>query len=448
MANAQAQAAEEEERRMRLYAGAFSRQAKSVRYDDYKPSEDFTLWLNGFREKIRNEYGFNATQDAEVNAEILRSISSKLTRGTALNAYNRLTADVKGDYTQLIDALTKEFTDPQEKTRFQECFGYNVRRKGQSIKDFAEDIKLSQDKYSDMKDTITIGNQSTPNTAKIRDGIRRFKKGLRGRDGKINVEQRRHLRYNLQNDDDLTWEHAINVASRWEAANEFDEDGDDDDDDEDDDAVDAMETSKTKEKNGKKKRSTIMSAVEFEENTVAIASLTAKVETNTREIKGIKSEQERLSANVQTQLEEMNSTLKSMNSALNNPAGAPRGMTFQRGGYPGFVRQPRNYNSPMTYTWKGGFNQSKQTGFGMRGRSPATFAKATPAQPTTSTTVATAPRMAAPTVAAVEIDPSAQPLGAEAEAGVYLSMDQFLELRGDDYTDDELVGALDNMNFY
>ena len=311
-------AAAEEERQMRVYAEAFSRQAKSVKYDDYKVKEDFRVWLNGYREKIRNEYGFKADQDAEVNAEVLHSISGKLTRGTALNAYNRLTATVKDDYMQLVDALTKEFTDPHEKMRFQECFGYNVRKKGQSIKDFAGEIKLSQDKYSDMKDNITIGNESAPNTAKIRDGIRRFKKGIRDRNGQVSVEQRRHLRYNLQHDDDLTWENAIDVASRWEAANDFDDS--DDVYSEDEDVAGAAKPAKSSMDN----EEPLIDVLEEEVESITLGALAMKVEANSKDIKEIRIEQKRFAESVNSQLNETKSIMKDMLAALNAMANSQK----------------------------------------------------------------------------------------------------------------------------
>ena len=210
-------------------ANAFRRQAKNVIYADYKPKEDFTLWLSGYREKIRNAFGLNTAQDAEVNAEVIRSISGKLQCGTALDTYNRLAQEVKVDYDLLIRKLTEEFIDPQDKRRFTEDFTYNKRKKGQSLKDYMQEIIKDQNRYSGMQDRIQVGQDQVPNVAKIKDGIRRFKCGIRNRKGKIDSSQRKHLRYSLLNDDDLTWENALEIACRWEVANDAGSSDSDDD---------------------------------------------------------------------------------------------------------------------------------------------------------------------------------------------------------------------------
>ena len=60
-----------------------------------------------------------------------------------------------------------------------------------------------------MPDFITVGNNQVPNQAKIVDGIRRFRKGMRNRLGEKDKSQQEHLRYNLHKDADLTWDHAL-----------------------------------------------------------------------------------------------------------------------------------------------------------------------------------------------------------------------------------------------
>ena len=47
---------------------AFRRQARNVIYPDFKPKEDFSLWLTGYKEKVKNAYGYTAAQDAELKA--------------------------------------------------------------------------------------------------------------------------------------------------------------------------------------------------------------------------------------------------------------------------------------------------------------------------------------------------------------------------------------------
>ena len=99
-------------------ANAFRRQARNVVYNDYNPKDDFTLWISGYKAKVKNAFGFTNAQNDEVEAEVVRSISGKLSSGTALDTYNQLPDADKADYNRLIDALTKEFIDPQEKRRF------------------------------------------------------------------------------------------------------------------------------------------------------------------------------------------------------------------------------------------------------------------------------------------------------------------------------------------
>ena len=135
---------------MNAVADAFRRQANNIKYSDYKANDDFVLWLSGYRERIRNAFGLNATQDTEVNNEVVRSISGKLQVGTPLDAYNSLDAADKSDYNRLIKKLTEEFTDPQQQKRFTEKSDFNKRKVGQSLKGFMQEIKKSQNKYSEL----------------------------------------------------------------------------------------------------------------------------------------------------------------------------------------------------------------------------------------------------------------------------------------------------------
>ena len=130
-----------------------------------------SLWLAGYKEKVRNAFGYTAAQEGELNDEVVRSISGKLQSGTALDAYNRLPAATRGDFTLLSEALIEEFIDPQEKNQFLEDFAFNKRQKGQSLKDFMQGIIKDQGRYSRMRDTVGVGAAAVPNEEKIRDGI-------------------------------------------------------------------------------------------------------------------------------------------------------------------------------------------------------------------------------------------------------------------------------------
>ena len=120
---------------------ALERQPKDISYPDYKATEDFSLWLSGYVAKIRDAHGFKVTEDDKVRAEVVRSISGKLSVGSALDAYNRLEDPDKTNYERLVAKLTEEFVDPAEKRRFNEDMSYNKRQKSQSLKKFMQEIK-------------------------------------------------------------------------------------------------------------------------------------------------------------------------------------------------------------------------------------------------------------------------------------------------------------------
>ena len=321
-------------------ASAYKRQ--NVVYPDYNPKKDFTSWLAGYREKSRNAHGLTHAQNDEVDAEVLKSISSKLECGTALDAYNGLPAAAKGDYNQMVKLLTEEFMDPQERQRFLSDFSYNKRKKGQSLKDFVQDIKKSQNKYSGMPDTYQgPNNTNVVNKAKIADGIRRFCKGIRNRKGKKDKEQMKQLKYNLHREDDQTWEHALDVAGRWEAANDYGSSSSassaSDDDDNEDEVVAVTGSRKGKKsQKGKKPQELAISmaavpqppaitaaaaaaaasptaadkgAAVAADKPDAVATLIDRVEANERDIQELKSGMEQLNLNVTNWEGRMSTTL-------------------------------------------------------------------------------------------------------------------------------------------
>ena len=293
-------------------ANAFRRQPQNVKYHDYKPKEDFSLWLAGYREKVRNAFGYAVDQNADLEAEVVRSISGKLMSGPALDAYNRLPPPAKLNYDLLKAALLNEFVDPQEQTRFQEDFSFNKRKKDQSLKEFMQEIIKDQGRYSDMRDTIGLGVAAVPNQEKIRDGIRRFKKGIRNKEGKKDNDQIRHLRYNLLKDADLNWVTALDIASRWEAANDVGDDPSSSSSSSvEEDSLDAVECGKGKKKPkpSKKSKKVVINAIDEDDAPSAIAALSEVVKTNARDIKGVKSEQERLTANVTSWKNEIADTM-------------------------------------------------------------------------------------------------------------------------------------------
>ena len=129
---------------------ALKQQRRTVTHREYKTSEDFSEWLRSYRARCRKTHGFTTAEEAELKAEIVLSISGKLSSGAALNTYDRLTDAEKADYDQLITRLTEEFSDPQAKRRFNAKLDFNTRKKGQSIKEFVEDIKRDMGRYSTL----------------------------------------------------------------------------------------------------------------------------------------------------------------------------------------------------------------------------------------------------------------------------------------------------------
>ena len=275
-------------------ANAFRRQSRNIQYDDYKPKEDFPLWLAGYKEKVKNAFGYTPAQEDDLKEEIVRAISGKLQSGSALDAYHSLPAATKADYDLLTKALTKEFIDPQVQNRFLDNLDFNRRKKDQSLKEFIQEIKRDQDRYSGMSETVLDGANVVPNPDKVKDGIRRFKKGIRDRNGKVDKDQARHLRYNIMNDADYTWENALEIASRWEEANHDDSALSSSSSSSDDESLEAVECVRKKNKVSKKEKV----AINALDGVASLASLAKKVGTNTKDIRCMKSEQERLNANV------------------------------------------------------------------------------------------------------------------------------------------------------
>ena len=207
---------------------ALKNKPKTVHYPDYDTTQDFTSWLKGFAARVRLSNGFKLEEEAKVQEEIIRSIAGKLEVGTALDAYDRLAPEEKEDYKLMVQKLTEEFIDPHEKRKFNERHNYNKRKGGQSLKDFMQDIIRDMNRYTDLPHEILtvvpgVGNAPetttlTPNPEIEKEGVRRFRAGMRDQHGKKCMEMVRHLRYNLVEEKELTWKHAVKIASNWEMA--------------------------------------------------------------------------------------------------------------------------------------------------------------------------------------------------------------------------------------
>ena len=198
---------------------ALAKQPRAIDYPEYETTDDFLQWLAGYRAKIQDAYGFSPGEVEKINAQVTRSIGSMLSVGSALNAYERLEPADKDDYNSLVSRLTEEFTDPHEKCRFNENICYNVRGKGQTLKDFMQEIKRDLSRYSDHPDmSYDSTGASHPNREKEKEGVRRFRAGMRTKEGKKDKELKKHLRYHLVDSKELTWENALKLALNWEIA--------------------------------------------------------------------------------------------------------------------------------------------------------------------------------------------------------------------------------------
>ena len=179
------------------------------------------------------------TENDKVREELVRSISGKLSVGSALVAYNRLFDVDKDDYEKLIAKLTEEFIDPAEKRKFNGNISFNRRKKGQTVKEFMHEVKKDMNRYSTIADKISVSTAdgaamvSVSNPAKEREGVRRFRAGMRNKNGKKEKSLEKHLRYHLVVDTELTWDNAVEAAVRWEMANRMNESSSDDSDDND-----------------------------------------------------------------------------------------------------------------------------------------------------------------------------------------------------------------------
>ena len=193
-----------------------------ARYKEYETSDNFLRWLSGLEVRIREAYRFEIDEKDELKEEVCRSIPGMLSVGSALDAYNRLTHAEQTDYGLLVSRLTEEFTDKDERYRFRDNIGYNKRKKGQKLIEFAQEIKDDMNRYSSLPDKITQNGTEIANPEKVRESVRRFRSGMRNTKGKKDKDLTRHLLFHLMEDSDLTWEKAITIAERWETSSNID----------------------------------------------------------------------------------------------------------------------------------------------------------------------------------------------------------------------------------
>ena len=198
---------------------ALKERRQIVYHREYKTSEDFPTWLRSYIAKCRATYGLKRTPEDEtkLKEEIIISIPGKLASGAALNTYERLEDAEQSDYDLLIKRLTEEFSDPQAKRRFNARLNYNTRKEGQSIKEFAEEIKIDMNRFSTLQVTVLNARRvEIPNPDREQQEVRRFIEGMRDHKGNQDLDFKRHLEYHLQDQTELNWNNAIKVASRYE----------------------------------------------------------------------------------------------------------------------------------------------------------------------------------------------------------------------------------------
>ena len=189
-----------------------------IEYPDYSPPDDFMTWVSGYQARVQRAFGFKPDEIDKIRTEVVRSLPGKLAVGSALDAYNRLNDGDKMVYDRLVAKLSEEFIDPRAKRKFNASEKYNIRKKNQSIKDFADQIKKDMSRYSYSPATVyTATGDSIPNPEREKEGVRRFIEGIRDERGHEDPEFKRHLGYHLQDESELTWENALEVASRFES---------------------------------------------------------------------------------------------------------------------------------------------------------------------------------------------------------------------------------------
>ena len=282
---------------------ALAKQPRMIDYPEYETTDNFSQWLAGYRAKVQDAYGFDPNQVDEISAQVVRSIGSKLSVGSALDSYNRLEPTDKTEYGRLVSRLTEEFVDQHEKCRFNENISYNVRKRGQTLKDFMEEIKKDLSRYSDLPDTRydSTGTPS-PNPEKEKEGVRRFRAGMRNMEGKKDKELKRHLKYHMVASNELTWDNALKVASNWEIACGSD-----------------SSVEKETEKEAKDEESVNAVGEDVEEEVPSAASLLDQVHENRRRIEKLESAQEEMAVSLEAIGESqnaMNATLLELSSKM------------------------------------------------------------------------------------------------------------------------------------
>ena len=457
------------------------RQPRHISYPDYKTKEDFTTWVAGYGKKIQYSFGYKNNEYRKVREEVVRSISGKLTPGAALDAYERLTDEERNNYDKLITRLTEEFTDPRVKQKFNDNKDFNKRKKGQTLKEYAEVIKRDLKRYSDIPETMYSANGAlVPNPARERDGIKRFIKGMRNEEGKLNEKFRDNLGYHLMEDDELNWKNAISVASRWErifdenasgTASEPEPSGSSSSSSSEDDDVKAVETKdkkKKKKKKGKKGGAIAAIADQVHENQMRITKLETAQERMTAAQEGTNYALQEISAKLdlgfaQGNLRNQSYTQPRIQQNNQQPRSQMQQYQLQqqqlqqRPRPPQYVYRPQNNTNikanPAQNTWGAKVNQPRQGNFGFNRRTPATFPTAAAAAAAPTAAAAPSQSAAKQTVAAVEeteVTEGACCAELLEEESISVPMSHFISMAtqaGIEVPEDGLIAGIEELNF-
>ena len=368
----------------------------------------------------------------------------------------------------MVARLTEEFTDPRAKQRFIDNMNYNKRKKGQSVKEYMQDIKRDMKRYSDIPATIfRVNGGIVANPQREIQGVRRFIKGIRDEDGKEDPAFKKSLRYYLHDDCDKTWSKAIKAALKYEAASDTEGEGGDSDSDSDDEVETVDSKKKSKKKSSKKK--------------VGVLALADQVHETQMRLTKVETAQERMA----TTQEQFSSALGAHNATLHEISAkldltlAHVGGNSQNAYQPRQQQQPFRFQQPRsqqqqlylqqqqrtrppqpfrpqsyTYqprggaafkpnpaqnTWNAKTNQARQGNFGYNRRSPSTF-------PAATASAASAPKVAS----LEEAEGQDQHDEEEEEESVTMSMSHFMALTnqaGVEVPEDEMIAAVADINF-
>ena len=177
-----------------------------------------------------------------------------------------------------------------------------------------------------------------------RQGVVRFRHGMRNEKGKKDSDLSDHLNYHLMEDTELTWKNAIEVTSRWEMAKNRRKkskkaESSSNSSDSSDDEVESVEVKKKSSKSKKNKEEE--GKAEKDDNLKYFAAVADQVHENQMKIKGLETGQTRLETG-QTQLIAAQTTAA---TALSNLQAKLDGLVQHQTYTPAFAQQ--NYQQPV-----------------------------------------------------------------------------------------------------